>query len=112
MLNNARKHEYAPEEIYSEKNKTADDGTLAKVLFFAIARQTSITRMQGSVDAANCYNSVAHVIVSLVFQSFAVSKEAVLLMPETIEEMKYFLRTVYGDFKNFRVVILGAHKRK
>ena len=44
----------------------ADNGTLAKVIFFDIARQTRLTAGQGSVDAANCYDSVAHTIVRLV----------------------------------------------
>ena len=38
MLENARRHGFMPEEIYSERNKTADDGTLAKVIFLDIAR--------------------------------------------------------------------------
>ena len=38
MLDNARKHGYAPEVIYSKNNTMADDGSLAKVLFFDIAR--------------------------------------------------------------------------
>ena len=37
MMDNARKYGLMPEEIYSEKNKMADNGTLAKVLFFGIA---------------------------------------------------------------------------
>ena len=84
------------------KNKRADDGSLAKVLFFDTARQTRLTAGQGSVDTANCYNSVACVISSLVFHSFGVPREAVLSMLETIEEMKYFLQTAYGDSKSFR----------
>ena len=102
MLDNAKKHGYAPEEIYREKNKMADDRFLAKVLFFDIARQTRLTMGQGLVDAANCYDSVAHAIASLVFQSFGVPKVAVVSMLGTIEEMEYFLRTTYGDSKNFR----------
>ena len=74
----------------------------------------------------------------LVFQSFGVSVEATKTMLTAIEEMKYFLRTAYGDSKSFRgsqiqikfqglcqgngaapagwavvsIVILDAHKRK
>ena len=33
MLDNVRKHGLMPEEIYSEKGKVPDDGTLAKVIF-------------------------------------------------------------------------------
>ena len=38
MLDNVRKHGFMPEEIYSKKDKTADDASLAKVLFFGVAR--------------------------------------------------------------------------
>jgi hypothetical protein len=33
MMDNVRKYGWMPEEIYSKKGKTADDGSLAKVLF-------------------------------------------------------------------------------
>ena len=36
MMNNVHKHDWMPEEIYSETGKTADDGTLAKVIFYDI----------------------------------------------------------------------------
>ena len=116
----------------------ADDGTLAKVLLFDVVRQFRLPAGLSSVDAANCYDSVAHVIAALAFRAFGVPKEAVQVMPKTIEEMKYFLRTAYGDSKRFRgskirvkfqglcqgngaapagwavifIVILGAHKIK
>ena len=38
MMDNARKYGLMPEEIYSEKNKVADNNILAKVLFLDIAR--------------------------------------------------------------------------
>ena len=77
------------------------DGTLENVLFFNIARQTRLTARQGSVEVVNCYDSVAYVIASLVPQSFRLPKKAVQSMLEIIEEMKYFLRTAYGDSKIF-----------
>ena len=55
-----------------------------------------------SVDAANCYNSMVHVITSLTCQAFGVPAEAVHSMLTAIEDMKYYLRTAYGDSKNFR----------
>ena len=36
MMNNFQKHGHMPEEIYSEKGKTADDWSLAKVLCYDI----------------------------------------------------------------------------
>ncbi len=40
MLHTARRYKLIPEEIYSERNRLTDDGTLAKVLFYNIVRQT------------------------------------------------------------------------
>ena len=39
MLDNVRKYNPMPEEIISEQNRMADDGTLDKVLFYDIVRQ-------------------------------------------------------------------------
>jgi hypothetical protein len=42
MLDMARHYKLVPEEIYSEWNCLANDGTLAKVLFYDIVRQTRL----------------------------------------------------------------------
>ncbi len=36
MMKHIRKHNQMPEEIFSEKNRMADDGTLCKTLFYDI----------------------------------------------------------------------------
>ena len=102
MPENARNHVLMPDENFSKCNRTADDGALAKVLFLVTVCQTRLSAGLASVDAANCYDSVAHAIASLVFQASGVPEEAVQSMLSTIEEMKYFLQTAYGDSKNFR----------
>jgi hypothetical protein len=138
MLDNARCHGFMPEEIYSERGKMADDGSLAKVLFYDIVRQSRLSAALASIDAANCYDSIAHAIASLVFQAFGVPEGAIESMLTAIQEMKYFLRTAYGDSKEFAgstievkyqglcqgngaapagwavisITIIGAHKRK
>ena len=103
-----------------------------------MVRQFKLPAGLSSVDAANCYDSVAHAIAALTFRAF-VPKEAIHVMLQTIEEMKYSPRTAYGDSKRFRgskmrvkfqgllcqgngtapagwavisIVILGSHKRK
>ena len=101
MMDNIREHGLMPEEVYSEKDQTADDGSLAKVLFYDIIRQTWVATNLGSIDAANCYDSIDHAIVSLVFQAFGVPEEAIQSVLMAIEEMKYFLCTAYGNSKNF-----------
>jgi hypothetical protein len=53
MLNTARKYKLVPEEIFSKKNRMADNGGLAKTLFYDIARQTQSLVAIASVDAPN-----------------------------------------------------------
>jgi len=101
MLDNARRYKLIPEEIFSEQIRTADDGGLAKTLFYDIARQTHTLAVIASEDTSNCYNRIAHAMASLIFQSFGVESTAVSAMLETIQEMKFFLRMAYGDSKTF-----------
>jgi hypothetical protein len=72
-----------------------------KTLFYDIARQKRSPAAIVSVDASNCYDQIAHAMASLIFQSFGVESVAVSAMLETIQEMKFFLRTAYGDSKTF-----------
>ena len=90
MMNNVRSHGYMPEEIYSGKGKTADDRTLAKVLFYDISHQTRITAGLGCIDAANCYGSVAHALGSLVLQAFGVPEEAVIPCSQSLRKLYIF----------------------
>ena len=101
MLDNIRRHRLMCEEIYSEKNRMADDGGLAKVLFYDVVRQARVSAAIASVDAANCYDRIAHAIASLVFQACGVPRSAVTSMLEAIQNMKFFLRTAFGDSTSF-----------
>jgi hypothetical protein len=138
MLAMARNHKLIPEEIHSEKNWLADNGTLTKVLFYEIFKQTHLLAGIAAVDADNCYDCIAHPIALLVFQSLGVPKSAVYSMLVTIQEMKFFLCTGFGDSKTYKssnygtktqglcqgngaapagwtvtsIIMINAHKRK
>ncbi len=101
MLDTARKYKLMPEEIFSKRNCTADNGGLAKTLFYDIAWQIRLPVAIASVDASNCYDWIVHAMALLIFQSFGVEDMAVAAMLETIQEMKFFLHTAYGDSKDF-----------
>ena len=92
------------EEIFSDKNRTVEEGCLTKVLFYNVLRQTRKNGAICSVDADNCYDRVAHAIVSLIFQAYDIPLTAAQTMLKAIQEMKFFLHTAFGDSKGF----LGA----
>jgi hypothetical protein len=54
-----------------------------------------------SVDADNCYEQIAHPMASMVFQAFSVPTPAIESMLSTIQNMKFFLRTGYGDSEGY-----------
>ena len=90
-----------PKEIFSEKNKMADNGTLTKVLAYDIIRQSRRPAGIALVDADNCYDRIAHAIASIIFLSFGVPTAAAESMLTTIQEMKFFLCTGFGDSTKF-----------
>ena len=93
MLKNIQQHALMPDKIFSEKNRMADDGTLAKTLFYDLVCQSRCPAGLILVDANNCYDRIAHAIALLVCQLFGVPQEAIGLMLHTIQEMKFFLCT-------------------
>jgi hypothetical protein len=101
MMENARKHNLMPKETFSEKNRMADNGTLCKTLFYDITRQARVPAAIPSIDASNCCDRIAHAIASLVFQAFGVPTTAIETMLGAIKNMKFYLRTGFGDSKSF-----------
>ena len=80
-----------PEEVFSKKNRMADDGTLIKMLFYDVTHQARVPAAIASADASNCYDRIAHAMASLVFQAFGVPASAINSMLSTIENMKWQL---------------------
>jgi hypothetical protein len=94
-------HTLMPEEIFSKRNRMADDRMLSNMLFCNLARQARAPAAVASVNALNCYDRIAHAMASLVFQAFGVPVTAVESMLGTIENMKFFLRTGFGNSTSF-----------
>ena len=72
-----------------------------KVSFYDIVRQSRRPAGLASIDADNCFDRIAHPIASMIFQALGVPIPAVQYMLSTIQDMKFFLRTGYGDSKEF-----------
>jgi hypothetical protein len=79
----------------------AYNGTLCKTLFYDIIRQAMVPVAIALVDASNCYNRIAHAMASMIFQAFGVPTTATESMLGTIENVKFFLCTSFGDSKAF-----------
>ena len=100
MLQNVQQYKLMPDEIFSERQRMADDRILAKVLFYNISRQLHAPAALASVDAANCYDRVAHAIASPIFRAVRTPLPATASMFQAIQQMQFFLRTAFGDSKH------------
>ena len=59
-----------PEEIYNKKGKTPEVTILQQVLAYNITRLMRRSLLVPSVDAAQCYNGIAHVVASLMLRTY------------------------------------------
>ena len=101
-MDNVRKHGLIPEEMYRERGKVPDDGTLDKVIFNNFMIQTWLFVGVASVDAANWCDSVAHAIVSLTCVLFWRASRSSAFDACCNRRHENYLRTAYGDSENFR----------
>ena len=78
-----------------------EDGTFDKVLEADVSRQMKQRMGIVSADAANCYDRIHHAIIALVFLAFCVNNGAIFAMLRSIQLMKFFLRTGWGESLRF-----------
>ena len=97
MLDQARANGIIPGEQYSEQQSTAEDGSWDKILQSDISRQFRLAMGIISADAANCYDRINHVIMALLFLAIGVPTGAIAAMLMSIQLMKFYLRTGWGE---------------
>ena len=97
MMDLARRHGMMPEEIYSKKGRTAGDVLLHQVLAYDIARQKRTPLIVASVDATQCYDRIAHGIVTLSMRAAKVPENSIHCMLKPIREIEFFIRTAFGE---------------
>jgi hypothetical protein len=102
MMTRAEERGTIPIECYgSRNNHEAIEVALNRRLVTDILRQKRIPGAVASVDADTCYDRIQHAAGSLCAQSFDVDPQAILAMLLTIQNMKYYLRTAFGDSDQF-----------
>ena len=85
MMNNVRKYELMPDDIFSKQAREATDGGLGKQLFFDITNQLWRPAGLALVNAANCYDCLAHAISNMIFQAFGTPASASKSMHSAIQ---------------------------
>eukprot|EP00804_Cyclotella_cryptica_P028926 CCRYP_008483-RA/>CCRYP_008483-RA protein AED:0.51 eAED:0.51 QI:0/-1/0/1/-1/1/1/0/135 len=98
MLNNAKERSHARRDL---QRKTKDGRGRHISQSFILRHLTTVKSPAAlaSVDAANCYDRVAHAVASLVFRAMGAKLPMTLSMLTAIQQMQFFLRTAFGDSK-------------
>jgi hypothetical protein len=87
----------AIEQFGSRKHMSAIDQSLNKALTFDIWRQLRQRGALCSNDAKSCYDRIAHNCASLCLQRVGTPAPPIISMFETIQKLKHYVRTVYGE---------------
>lgn len=101
-LEHAEKNDLIPKEQYgSRKGKSAIDHAIHKRLTYDIIRQTRRPGGLCSNDARSCFDRMVHSIIMLSYRRLGIPIPPVKCMLETIQQMKFQIRTLYGDSDAF-----------
>ena len=93
--------EYIPQDQYSQKGSTAEDGRMDSRLTTDISRQLRHPMAIAAVDADQCYDRINHTIMSLVLLSIVGAAGLVTALLRPIQTMKFFQRTAWGDSRTY-----------
>ena len=90
-----------PEEHFSKKGSTAEDAKFDKTLMEDLSRQSRTPMSIVCVNAAQCYDRVNHVIMSLVWLALVGAVGPIKVLLHCLQTMKFFQRTGHGDSNTF-----------
>jgi len=91
-----------PREIEgSRKVHRAVDVALNRCLIWDALRLKRISGILTSVDAATCYNWMAHSIISLCTRRLEMPQVVINSLLSMIQQMRFYLRTAFGDSDTF-----------
>ena len=86
-----------PNEHFSKKGSTAEDAKFDKTLMVDLSRQARKPMSNVSVDAAQCYDRLNHLRMSLVWCSLIGVIGPIGVLLSCLQTMKFYQRTGHGD---------------
>ena len=102
MVRRAIHNKEIPKECYgSVPAHEAIEVGINRRLLLDISRQRRAPMAIASVDAHTCYDRISHTVASICCQRWGVPLEPIRSMLGTIQSMKFFLRTGFGDSDDF-----------
>ena len=79
-----------PEEHFSQKQSLAEDACFDKILTLDLSCQSLLPMALVLINAAQCYDRVNHLMMSLVWLALGVQQSAIAIILKCLQDMKIF----------------------
>ena len=100
-MNSLTDNGFLPEKYFSKKGSTAENVKFNKTLTEDLSRQARHSMVVVSVDIAQCYDRVNHMIMALFWLALIGNMAPILVLLHCIQNMRLFQRTGFGNSTTF-----------
>ena len=101
MMQHARKYGQIPSDQYARKGGKSIDAALQKILTFDLMRMQKRAGVCFANDLMANYDRMAHLPSGLALRFLGAPPTAVQCMSSTMQNMRHYIRTAYGDSETF-----------
>ncbi len=109
MIGSALERNWIPGECFSKNSRNCINAVMTKIFICNESRIHHHDACIAGKDFGDCYNEAAHPIAALSLQSFGVPQPAINVLLETMETMRFFLQTGFGESKT---LYGGSHEER
>jgi hypothetical protein len=88
---------FMPEEHFCQKQLMAEDAFFDKIITLDLSWQSRQPMALVSIDSAQCYDRVNHLMMLLVWLALGVQRSAIAIILSCLSNMKIFTRTGFGN---------------
>jgi hypothetical protein len=86
-----------PAECYAKKGSNCVNAVITKIMYCDESRTHHHPMCIGGNDFGDCYDRIAHPPASIALQSWGVPREAIGVLLTSMQTMRFFLCTGYGE---------------
>jgi hypothetical protein len=106
MIGSALESNLIPGECFSKKGSNCINAVMTKIFICDKSRVHHHDACIAGNDFRDCYDQAAHRIAAISLQSSGVPQPAINVLLETMETMRFFLRTGFGKSRHHMVAVM------
>jgi hypothetical protein len=108
MIGMALERKLIPGECFSKRGSNCISAVMTKILICDESRIHHHDAVFEGCNFADCYDRIAHNIAGISLWAWGIPQPAINILLETMEMMRFFLRTGFGESKQSYV---GTHEQ-